>query len=420
MKTKPKEKLEPSLVEEAYGRIHEVIIKTSLRLNKTLSARFGATIYLKREDLQPVRSYKVRGAYNRISLLVPAERKKGVVCASAGNHAQGVAFSCAKLGIKGFIYMPKNTPRQKINRVQALGEKWVTLTLVGDNFDEAYKNAKAFCDKTRKTFIHPFDDLQVIAGQGTIGIEILDQLGRSPDYVLVPIGGGGLISGLGSYLKSKDERIQIVGIEPVGAPSMAESLKAGKVVSLLKVDTFVDGVAVKTVGAHTFAIARRIIDTMLLVPEGQVCQEMISLYQNDGLVTEPAGALSVAALEQIKDKIKGKVVVCIVSGGNNDISRYTEVIERSLVYQGLKHYFVIEFSQRPGTLRTYLNDVLGQSDDITFFEYVKKNNRENGPALVGIELAKKTDLEPLLRRMNKAGLTYELLKNDSPVFRFLM
>ncbi|KKW10598.1 MAG: Threonine dehydratase [Parcubacteria group bacterium GW2011_GWA2_49_9] len=420
MKKDIPEKLEPSLVEEAYGRIHEVIIKTSLRLNKTLSARFGATIYLKREDLQPVRSYKVRGAYNRISLLTPQERKKGVVCASAGNHAQGVAFSCAKLGIKGYIYMPKNTPRQKVNRVQALGEKWITLTLVGDNFDEAYKNARAFCDKSRKTFIHPFDDLQVIAGQGTIGIEILDQLGRSPDYVLVPIGGGGLISGLGSYLKFKDERIQVVGVEPVGAPSMAESLKAGKVVTLPKVDTFVDGVAVKTVGVHTFAIAKHIIDTMLLVPEGKVCQEMISLYQNDGLVTEPAGALSVAGLEQMKDKIKGKVVVCIVSGGNNDISRYTEVIERSLVYQGLKHYFVIEFSQRPGALRTYLNDVLGPTDDITFFEYVKKNNREHGPALVGIELAQKRDFEPLLKRMDKVGLTYELLKNDSPVFRFLM
>ena len=420
MKKDIPEKLEPSLVEEAYGRINEVIIKTSLRLNKTLSARFGATIYLKREDLQPVRSYKVRGAYNRTSLLTPQERKKGVVCASAGNHAQGVAFSCARLGIKGFVYMPKNTPRQKINRVRALGEKWITLTLVGDNFDEAFKNAKAFCTKTGKTFIHPFDDLHVIAGQGTIGIEILDQLGRSPDFVLVPIGGGGLISGLGSYLKFKDERIQIIGVEPVGAPSMAESLKAGKVVTLPKVDTFVDGVAVKTVGAHTFAIARRVIDTMLLVPEGKVCQEMISLYQNDGLVTEPAGALSVSALEEMKDKIRGKTVVCVISGGNNDISRYTEIIERSLVYQGLKHYFVIEFSQRPGALRTYLNDVLGSTDDITFFEYVKKNNRENGPALVGIELAKKTDLEPLLRRMNKAGLTYELLRSDSPVFRFLM
>lgn len=411
---------DPNLVIEAYERLKGVVYETPLQFNKGLSEMYGAGIYLKREDLQAVRSYKLRGAFNRMSLLTDEERKRGVVCASAGNHAQGFAFGCEKLQVKGTVFMPKNTPRQKIDRIKFLGKDWVTLELVGDTFDEAYAESVKFADKENIVFVHPFNDPQVIAGQGTVAVEIFNQLKKPIDYFVVPIGGGGFVSGLGSYVKQQSPKSQIVGVEPAGAPAMYESLKAGKVVTLEKIDKFVDGAAVKSVGSLTFEIAKKVIDKMLLVDEGQVCTTMINLYQKDGIIAEPAGALSVAVLDQIKDEIRGKTVVCIISGGNNDISRYPEVIERSLVYKGLKHYFIIEFSQRPGSLRRYLDEALGQGDDITLFEYVKKNNRETGPALVGVELSKKEDLKPLLDRMDGIGLTYELLKADSPIFSFII
>jgi len=407
------------LIEEAYERLRGVVNKTPLELNKRLSDKYKAKIFLKREDLQTVRSYKVRGAYNRMSLLTPKEKYKGIVCASAGNHAQGVAFSCQKLKVKGSIYMPENTPKQKVERVRVLGGNWVSLHLVGDTFDEAYMHAKSFSVESKKVFIHPFDDKYVIAGQGTVGVEIFDQLKEQVDFIVAPVGGGGLISGLGLYGKFKNSKIKLVGVEPLGAPSMSKSLKAGKVVTLKSVEKFVDGAAVKTVGNLTYEISKKVLDNMLLVPEGKVCQEMISMYQSDGIISEPAGALSVASLDLIKDKIKGKTIVCIVSGGNNDISRYSEIMERSLVYQGLKHYFIVEFSQRAGSLREYLAKVLGKNDDITLFEYMKKNNRETGPALVGVELSNKNDLLPLLKRMDSIDLSYELLDSNSSIFKFL-
>ncbi len=301
-----------------------------------------------------------------------------------------------------------------------MGSKWVSIELVGDTFDESYEFAKKYCDDSKKVFVHPFDDQYVIAGQGTVGLEIFEQLGKAPDYVLVPIGGGGLAAGLGTYLKSKNKNIKMVGVEPEGAPSMSDALRAGGVVTLKTIDKFVDGAAVKTVGKLTFAMVGQTLDKMLLVPEGKVCEEMISLYQSDGIITEPAGALSISALDQLKNKIKGKTVVCVVSGGNNDVSRYAEIMDRSLVYRGLKHYFLIEFSQRPGALRNYLDNALGPNDDITLFEYMKKSNKETGPALVGVELANKNDLQPLLRRMDKLGLGYEVLEKSSPLYRFLV
>jgi len=317
-----KNKLSVKLVEEAYGRLKNVVFLTPLQFNKRLSEKYKAKVYLKREDLQLVRSYKLRGAYNKISLLDSKEKKRGVVCASAGNHAQGVAFSCEKLKVKGHIYMPKNTPKQKVERVRVLGGKWVTLELIGDTFDESYFYAKKYCNRARKIFVHPFDDAYVMAGQGTVGLEILDQLEEKPDYVVIPVGGGGLLAGLGMYIKSKSHETEIIGVEPAGAPSMLQSFKAGKVVTLGKVDKFVDGAAVKTVGRLTFEVAKKLLDKMLLVPEGKVCEEMISLYQSDGVIAEPAGALSTASLDSLKNEIRGKTVVCVVSGGNNDISRY--------------------------------------------------------------------------------------------------
>lgn len=404
----------------AAERLKGVVAKTPLELNERLSKQYKANIYLKREDLQIVRSYKIRGAYHKMSLLNDKNRKKGVVCASAGNHSQGVALSSSLLKIKSCIYMPQSTPRQKIERVKDLGGSWVELVMSGDTFDEANEAALLYAKKRKKVFVHPFDDPQIIMGQGTVGVEALEQLDKEIDFVVVPIGGGGLMSGLGTYVKEKMPRVELIGVESVGAAAMHESLKNKKITTLESVDKFIDGAAVAKPGKHTFKICQRVVDKIVLVPEGRVCQDMISLYQSEGIVAEPAGALAIAALNEIKGRIKGKTVVCVVSGGNNDISRYSEVIERSLIYQGLKHYFIVELVQRPGSLRSYLDDVLGATDDVTLFEYMKKSNRETGPALVGVELAQKDDLSPLLKRMDKAGMIYQHISGDHILFRFLL
>jgi threonine dehydratase len=328
-----KNKVTVKTIEKAYERLKGVATLTPLELNRDLSEKYNARVYLKREDLQPVRSYKLRGAYNYVSSLTAAKRKKGIVCASAGNHAQGVAFSCMHLRIWGTIYMPLNTPQQKVDRVRSLGGKWIELKLVGNTFDESCHEAKLYCMKTGKTFVHPFDDSVVISGQGTVGLEILHQLQEKIDYVLLPVGGGGLVSGVGVYFKEKSKHTTVVGVEPSGAPSMKKSLEAKKIITLDTLDTFVDGAAVRTVGDVTFALAQEVIDQIVLVDEGRVCTEMISLYQNNGIVAEPAGALSVAALDSMKKEIAGKTVVCVVSGGNNDLGRYPEVIKRSNSHQ---------------------------------------------------------------------------------------
>lgn len=407
-------------IKKAYERIKPVASETPLQFSGRLSKKYGAKIYLKREDLQVVRSYKVRGAYNLISQLTSEQKKQGVVCASAGNHAQGVALACCKLKIKGVIFMPKPTPRQKIDRVQHFGDGWVKLELCGDTFDETNKLAQAFCEQHSRVFVHPFDDARVIAGQGTVGLEILKQLPKAPDVVVVPVGGGGLASGLGLFLKTMLPKVKLFGVEPAGAACMQAAFKTGKPVELKTIDKFVDGAAVKRAGDLTFKICKKVMDKLITVPEGKVCTEMINLYQQDGIIAEPAGALSVAALDALSPQIKNKTVVCVISGGNNDMSRYAEVTERSLIFRGLKHYFLINFAQRPGALRRYLDEALGPNDDITLFEYVKKNNRENGPALIGVELQKKADYAPLLKRMDKIGLDYEIIKPDSVLYKFLI
>ncbi len=412
-----------NLTQEAYERLKDIVYETPLERSDRLSKKYKANIFLKREDLQKVRSYKLRGAYNKIYLLSKEEKSKGIVCASAGNHAQGVAFSCQKLKVKGYIYMPKNTPKQKVERVKILGGKWISLFLIGDTFDDSYIYAKEFCEKNKKTFVHPFDDIFVMAGQGTVGVEILNQfkkINKKIDYCIAPVGGGGLIAGLSSYLKSKDENINIIGVEPKGAPSMSEAILKNKVITLEKIDKFIDGASVKTVGIKTFEASKKNLNSMIVIPEGKVCEEMISLYQSDGIITEPAGALSVSALDFVKDNIKGKNVICIISGGNNDISRYPEIIEKSLLYKGLKHYFLIEFSQRSGSLKEYLNHIIDENTDIVFFEYIKKNNKETGPALVGIELSDKKYLNSLIFKMNKYGISYEILDKESSFFKFVL
>lgn len=407
-------------VETAYGRLRGVVSQTPLILHQALSHKFAANIYLKREDLQPVRSYKLRGAYNRMSNLPPADRRRGIVCSSAGNHAQGVAFGCQRLKIKGHIFMPQNTPRQKISRVEHFGSGRIVLHLTGDSYDEANRAAKEFSRRRRLTFIHPFDDPQVIAGQGTMAIEIAEQLKRPPDLLLAPIGGGGLAAGVGSYFKFRHPRTKVYGVEPAGAASMLAACQAGRPVKLATLDKFIDGAAVRQAGRITYKLVKATLAGIFTIPEGRVASEMIKLYQDDGIVTEPAGALAVAGLARLGRRLKGRTAVAIVSGGNNDMSRYQEIVERSLIFQGLKHYFIIEFSQRPGALRRYINQALGPRDDITLFEYTKKNNKETGPALVGIELSRKQDLEPLLERMRRLDIKYELLLPTGPLFRFLV
>lgn len=391
-----------------------------LQENRNLSERFSARILLKREDLLAVRSYKLRGAYNKMVSLTTEERDKGVVCASAGNHAQGVAYACQILGIKGKIFMPATTPRQKITQVRMFGRENVEIVLKGDTFDES--NAAALTDsrKTGRCFIHPFDDPLIIEGQGTVGLEILQQAGQPIDYLFVPIGGGGLISGVGSYFREMSPTTRIIGVEPAGAPSMKKSLEAGKLSSLDEIDKFVDGAAVQTPGKLTFEICKKVVDEISIVHEGKICTKILELYNQDAIVVEPAGALAIAALDHYAEQIRGKTVVCIVSGSNNDITRTEDIKERSLLYEGLKHYFIVRFPQRAGALRIFTDQVLGPTDDITFFEYRKKTNRENGPAVIGIELQSKDDFQGLIQRLDRHGFIYEYLNDRPDLFQILI
>jgi len=396
-----------------------VALKTPLQFHRKFSEKFQAEIYLKREDLQVVRSYKIRGAYNLIQSLSDQQRKRGVVCASAGNHAQGVAFACKHLNINGVIYMPAITPKQKITQVKMFGGDNTEIVLIGDTFDECQEHALEFAAKNNMAFIPPFDHLKVIEGQGTVGKEILDELSNI-DYVFVPIGGGGLCAGVGQYFKVFSPLTKIVGVEPLGAPSMTEALKAGKPVILDKIQRFVDGAAVKKVGDITFELCRDILLDVLLVPEGKVSSTILQLYNEDAIVAEPAGALSIAALDQYAEQIKGKKVVCVLSGGNNDIDRMQEIKERSLLYEGLKHYFIVRFAQRPGALKEFVNDILGPNDDIVRFEFIQKNNKESGPALIGIEVKSKEDFNTLVDRMDSHKLNYTLVNQHENLFEYLV
>ncbi|MEQ6377386.1 threonine ammonia-lyase IlvA [Bacillaceae bacterium S4-13-58] len=400
--------------------LKDVVVKTPLQRDEILSNRYDCNVYLKREDLQVVRSFKIRGAYNLMQSLTPEELKNGVVCASAGNHAQGVAYSCKALGVKGKIFMPTTTPRQKVSAVDFFGQPFIDVVLTGDTFDDSYKEAVSYCSENSMSFIHPFDDERTIAGQGTVGLEILDSVEESVSHVFMSIGGGGLISGVGSYMKSISPDTKVIGVEPLGAPSMKRSMEAGKVVTLDKIDKFVDGAAVKQVGNIPFEIGNQVIDDIIVVPEGKICTTLLDLYNENAIVAEPAGAMPIAALDFYREEIKGKNIVCIISGGNNDIDRMQEMKERSLIYEGYKHYFIVNFPQRAGALREFMMEVLGKNDDITRFEYTKKNNRDKGPVLVGIELQNKSDYEPLVQRMEQNGFSYIEINKDQNLFNLLI
>ena len=418
MKTETKQISFPNIdnIFQAAERLRKVALHTPLQQNLNLSERYGANIFLKREDLQIVRSYKIRGAYNKMAQL-PADAI--VVCASAGNHAQGVAYACRVMGIKGTIFMPTTTPNQKVKQVKMFGKAMVDVRLVGDTFDDAFAASMQFCEEQGATFVHPFDDLSVIEGQGTVGLEIFKDTEVKIDYLLLAIGGGGLASGVSAVFKQLSPQTKIIGVESEGAPAMKVSLEKNEVITLETIDKFVDGTSVKRVGDLTFEICRENLEKVLLVPEGKVCSTILQLYNEQAIVAETAGALTIAALDLIKDEIHGKNVVCLVSGGNNDITRTEEIKERSLLYEGLKHYFIIRFPQRAGALREFLN-VLGPDDDITLFEYVKKTSRENGPALVGIELKEKNEFELLLERMNQSKIIYEYINDRQDLSGFLV
>jgi threonine dehydratase len=403
----------------AAERLKQVVIKTPLVYNQNLSAKYKCNVYLKREDLQIVRSYKLRGAFNMISSLPASQLQNGVVCASAGNHAQGFAYSCKRLNIKGVVFMPFITPKQKVNQTKMFGDGFIEIKLIGDTFDDCAIAAKQYTIEHGMTFIPPFDNEKIIEGQATVGVEILEELNEI-DFVFIPVGGGGLGAGVGSYFKTFSPKTSIIGVEPEGAPSMTAAFKAGHPVTLDNIERFVDGAAVKRVGDLTFSICKDVIKEVYLVPEGKVCTTILQLYNNDALVVEPAGALSIAALDGYADQIKGKNVVCIVSGSNNDIDRMQEIKERSLQYEGLKHYFLIRFAQRPGALKEFVNHVLGPNDDITRFEYIQKHNKESGPALVGVELTSKQDYNQLLLNMDEYSIDYTELNKNNTLFEYLV
>lgn len=407
-------------INNAHYILREIIYDTPLQENLTLSERYKARIFLKREDLQYVRSYKIRGAYNKIRSIANDKLKKGLICASAGNHAQGVAFACQKLNIFGKIYMPSTTPKQKIDRVKNLGKRYIDICLVGDNFDSAYNQALLDHGKNQCPFIHPFDDPKVIEGQATVALEILQQTKVPIDYIFIPVGGGGLAAGIGSYFKKKSPYTKIIGIEPEGAPSMSRSIIENKIISLNQIDRFVDGAAVKKVGYFTFNICKKVLDAIKTVSEGKVCTSILDLYNTEAIIAEPAGALSIAALDFYAESIRGKNVVCIISGGNNDITRTEEIRERSLLYEGLKHYFIIRFPQRSGALKQFVNEILGPGDDIAYFQYSKKNSKEEGPAVIGIELTNRDDLLRLMIRMKESSISFQYINENPDLFQTLI
>ena len=407
-------------VESAAKKLKGLTRLTPLEFNKRLSKDVNGSVYLKREDLQQVRSFKIRGAYNKISSLKKEEIKKGIICASAGNHAQGFAFSCQKLEIKGEVYMPATTPDQKVSQVRMFGVEFVDIILVGDSYDACQKVALDAAKDANKTFIHPFDDPEVIEGQGTIALEMLDQYSKGFDYVLVPLGGGGLISGMLTVFKKKSPGTKVIGIEPEGAASMKLALEKGKRISLESMDYFVDGAAVRQVGRLPFKICKEHLDQILVIPEGKICQTILEVYNKDGIVAEPAGALAIAALNSMSDKIKNKSIGVLVCGGNNDIFRMPEIKERALLYAELKHYFLVDFPQRSGALKQFVTEILGPNDDITHFEFSKKHFRNSATAVVGIELKEASDLTILVERMKKYNFKFDYINDKKNLFQVLI
>ena len=407
-------------VQLAVSRLSNVIRKTPWEFNKRLSSLKNASVFFKREDLQQIRSFKIRGAYNKISSLSEEKRGVGIICASAGNHAQGFAFSCNKMQIEGVVYMPATTPQQKVSQVKMFGGKYIRVLLIGDTYDACQKYALKIAKKEGKTFIHAFDDTEVIEGQATIALEILEQSSKPLDYIFVPVGGGGLISGIITVMSILSPETKVIGVEPQGAPSMHQSIISDKRVVLKRIDNFVDGAAVREIGKIPFKICKTQLDEIITVDEGKICQTILDLYNKEGIVAEPAGALAVSGLEQIDMDFEGKRIAILLCGGNNDILRMPEISERALLYASLKHYFMIDFPQRAGALKEFVTEILGPNDDITHFEFSKKSYRTNAPAVVGIKLKKAEDFTFLVERMKIHNFKFDYLNDKQNLFQFLI
>jgi threonine dehydratase len=409
-------------IHEAKKRLSSFLKPTPLIYSERLSKKYNADIWLKREDLTPVRSYKIRGAYNLMSSLTESEKEKWVVCASAGNHAQWVALSCKELKVKGTIFMPRTTPEQKVYKTTQFWGEYVNIILVGDTFDEAYAASKKYQEEHGSIFVHPFDDERIIAGQATVSLEILDSFREkniSPDYIICPIGGGWVISWAISTIKEFSPNTRIIWVEPAWAPSMKESLKQDKNIALEKVDIFVDGASVKRVGDKTFEICKNYNLEIITCPENRICSTILEFLKEDGIVVEPAGALACDALKDIQKTIEWKRVVLLISGWNFDFERLPEVKERSMKYEWLKRYFVVSFPQRPGALKDFLN-CLWSEDDIARFEYLKKSNKDKAPVLIGIETKNKENFTPLTTKMEELGFKYQDITDNELYFDLLI
>jgi len=409
-----------NIIKSIYNNINNVIIKTPCEYNKRLSLKYGANIYLKREDLQITRSFKIRGVSNKINSLSKKELDYGIICASAGNHAQGFAYSCNKFNINGTIYVPKTTPLQKVNRIKYYGGNNIKINTVGDTFDDSLKHAYIQSCKTNETMVHPFDDYDVILGQSTIAYEIYQEL--EPDIILCPVGGGGLISGITEYSKIYNKNVDIIGVEPDKANSLTMALDNSGPIYINNIDKFVDGASVSIIGNTNYNILKNNIKKTICINNGKLCNSIIDLYENDGIITEPAGALVVAALDELceKDNHINKNIVCIISGGNNDLTRYAEIMELNSIYLNLRHYFIIEFSQTPGQLKLFINNILGEKDDIIRFEYIKKTNKNFGNVLIGIELENPDNLEHILTNFDKHLFSYKKINYDDLLYDYLV
>ena len=405
----------------ATAALRALFPETPLQRNDHLSARYGAEIWLKREDLSPVRSYKLRGAFNAMRKVRMTNPSQGAfVCASAGNHAQGVAFACRHFGVQGTIFMPVTTPQQKIDKTRVFGGDQVTIQLTGDYFDQTLAAAQTFCTEQGAHFLSPFDDPDVIEGQASVAVEMLEQLGRAPDLVILPVGGGGLASGVTGYLREVSPSTEYRFVEPLGGASLMAALRDGAPVKLPRVNSFVDGAAVARIGAANFAMLDWVRpDQVLLAPEDRICVTMLEMLNIEGIVLEPAGALAVDVLPELANLIRGKTVVCVTSGGNFDFERLPEVKERAQRYSGLKKYFILRMPQRPGALREFLN-MLGPDDDITRFEYLKKSARNFGSVLIGIETKQANGFRQFTDRMDAAGLAFRDITSDEALSEFLI
>ncbi len=405
----------------ATDALRDLFPPTPLQRNAYLSDRFGADIWLKREDLSPVRSYKLRGAFNAMRKVLAADPSQDrFVCASAGNHAQGVAFVCAHFGVKGTIFMPVTTPEQKIMKTKTFGGDAVEIELTGDFFDETLAAAKAHCAETGAHFLSPFDDVDVIEGQASVAVEMLDEMGSAPDRLVLPVGGGGLSAGMISYLKAVGADTKVTLVEPVGGPSLTAALHIGAPQTIPITDTFVDGAAVARIGDRTFEVLRNIPPAaVLLAPENRICVTIQEMLNVEGIVLEPAGALSIDVLSEIRDQIAGQTVVCVTTGGNFDFERLPEVKERAANFQGLKKYFILRLPQRPGALRDFL-DLLGPDDNITRFEYLKKNSRNFGSVLIGIETTEASNFDPMVERVTARGFGFRDITEDEVLADFLI